>query len=278
MFTYIIYEELDGQFYCNRIETQFGDGFNTILPLFSGVYDYRREHKEGRPVYWDARKKAAFRFCANGDDGIFSFAESGYWVFNVVSNDIKSIDDMCTNYLSRSPDTKGYDILEQPSNRWLTKHRVMDSVEYVVDHMSLKYVVCSPINCNGECVDGGECACSGDQFGLHCQFTDPPCEKADFDQRTSHFSGAGITYSSTYNLMGKSNNEVALAYHRPIYSYVNAEDEIDILMNFGRRFFLFYLNASLVEGVNDVSEDTAVLGDYLADEIHPYYDCKYVGR
>ena len=71
---------------------------------------------------------------------------------------------------------------------------------------------------------------------------------------------------------------MALSYLRPIYSYVNEQDEIDILMNFGRRYFLFYLNATLIEGVYDVSEDTAVLADYLESEVHPYYDCKLFGE
>ncbi|KAL3931029.1 MAG: hypothetical protein SGBAC_011498 [Bacillariaceae sp.] len=200
MYVLILTQELDGRFDCNHIEVQFGDGFSewnsfTLLPVFSGIYYYERDFHDDRPVYWDKNRSAAFRYCANGEGGIFSFAESGYWVFNILSDDITSIDDMCRNYISRSPDTKGYDIQEQPANTWLTKHRVEDSVEYTVDYFLLQ----------------------------------PPCEETDFDRRTNQFSGAGLAYSSDYYLIHKSNGEPAFAYHRPIYYYINEKDEIDIL-------------------------------------------------
>lgn len=177
----------------------------------------------------DERQRAVFRYCANGDGGIFSFAESGYWVFNVRADDTTPIADMCSNYISRSPDTKGYDILEQPGNRWLAKHRLTDSVEYLTDYFSIRCADCDPSTCNGECVND-ECVCSeAGRFGLHCQFTEPPCEETDYDRRTSPFSGAGNTYSSDYYLMRNTQNEVAFSYNRPIYSYVIGDDEVDIL-------------------------------------------------
>ncbi|KAL3926249.1 MAG: hypothetical protein SGBAC_013550 [Bacillariaceae sp.] len=191
----------------------------------------------------DERQRAVFRYCANGDGGIFSFAESGYWVFNVRADDTTPIADMCTNYISRSPDTKGYDILEQPGNQWLAKHRLTDSVEYLTDYFSIRCADCDPSTCNGECVND-ECVCSeAGRFGLHCQFTEPPCEETDYDRRTSPFSGAGNTY-------------------------VIGDDEHE-----SRRYFMFYLTPSLVDGIQNVSEDidVALLADYL-ENFHPYYD------
>jgi len=271
MYGFILHLEWDGRFDCNRVEVQFGDGFITLLPVFSGIYYYERDFHDERPVFWDKNRRAAFRYCANGKGGIFSFAESGYWVFNILSDDITSIDDMCRNYISRSPNTKGYDILEQPANTWLTKHRVEDSVEYNVDYFSIRCADCDPSTCNGECVNY-ECVCAEKgRFGTHCQFTEQPCEETDFDRRTSPFSGAGLAYSSDYYLIHKKNGEPAYAYHRPIYYYMNKNDEIDILMNLGRRYFLFYLNASLIDGFDNFTNDEAILADYL-ENIHPFYD------
>lgn len=42
-------------------------------------------------------------------------------------------------------------------------------------------------------------------------------------------------------------------------------------MNLGRRYYLFYLNASLIDGFNDFDEDEALLAEYL-ESVHPFYD------
>lgn len=230
VFALILHQEEMGQFDCRRIEVQFGDGFITLLPVFSGIYTYQREFHNGRPIYIDERGRAVFRYCKNGKGGILSFAETGYWAFNIRPNVTSPIDDICTNYLSRSPDTKGYSVLDLPANGWLAKHRTTDSVEYSTDYFSLRCADCDPSTCNGDCVeDKCECTSESGRFGSHCQFTEPPCEETDYDRRTSPFSGAGNTYSSDYYLLRNAENEVSFAYNRPIYHYVIGDDEVDIL-------------------------------------------------
>lgn len=230
MFSLILHQEERGRFDCKHIEVQFGDGFVTMLPVFSGIYTYQREFYDGRPVYIDERGRAVFRYCKKGTGGIFSFAETGFWVFNLRPNATSPIDDMCTNYLSRSPDTKGYSILDQPANTWLAKHRITDSVEYLTDYFSLRCADCDASTCNGVCVDDKcECEPESGRFGSHCQYTEPPCEETDYDRRTSPFSGAGHTYSSDYYIARNDRNEISFAYNRPIYYYVIGDDEVDVL-------------------------------------------------
>jgi hypothetical protein len=286
--TLIFYQQRAGRFDCGRLQVQFGDGFITLLPVFSGMYDYERDYHDGRPVYWDERRRAAFRYCSDGQGGIFSFAESGHWVFNVLSEEISSVDDMCTDHISRSPDTDGYSILEQPSSTWLTKRRVKDSLEFPVDYFNLRCADCEPSNCNGYCV-GGKCICDGGSYGANCQFIEEPCELTDHDYRTSRFSGANHNYTSTFNLLRNSNQEPTFSYSRPIYAYFDyCCGEIDVLMNLGRRYFMFTVDASKLDipgvtGVVDFDNDdidhfddpnmTVKIGDYLQG-IHPFYDCR----
>jgi hypothetical protein len=278
----IFSQQRDGRFDCGRLHVQFGDGFNTILPVFSGMYTYERDYHDGRPVYWDERRRAAFRYCSDGQGGIFSFSESGHWVFNVISEEIPTVNEMCTDHISRSPDTDGYSILEQPSSTWFTKRRVKDSLEFPVDYFSLQCADCQPSNCNGNCIDG-ECVCDRGSYGTNCQFDEEPCELTDHDYRTSRFKGANLFYSSTFNLLRNSDHKPTFSYSRPIYAYFgHCCGEIDVLMNLGRRYFMFTFNASRLDiaGVTDDDIDyfddpnvAGKIGDYLQG-IHPFYDCR----
>lgn len=124
-----------GDFDCKRIQVQFGDGFMTTLPIFSGYYKYSRAYYDGRPSYLDVKNRgAAFRYCVN--------AESGYWVFNHINNitGITSVADMCTNYISRSPYTIGFSIMDDLSNTWVTKRDARDNLEYPVDYFTIRSV------------------------------------------------------------------------------------------------------------------------------------------
>jgi hypothetical protein len=275
MFAWISVLQRQGKFDCNRLQVQFGDGFITILPVFSGFYNYERDYHAGRPIYWDQSKRAAFRYCVNG--------ESGYWVFNYSSGNITSIDDMCIHWISRSPHTDGFSIMDIPSSTWWTKRHHSDKLEYPVDYFNLRCADCDDTNCNGQCVDG-QCVCDKGAYGGNCQFLEEPCELTDYDHRSDPFSGVGTFYSSEFELLRKGDGEPAFAYGRPIYIYFYPADSemsefVDILINLGRRYFTLALRKNLgnqtVEDDDDVDEmkRRAEIADYL-ETIHPFYDCK----
>ena len=206
----------------------------TILPVFSGIYSYKKNNQNeddkrlGRPVYWDERHGAAFRYCRKGDSGFFSFANTGYWVFNIVLDDVQTIDQMCENFISRSPDTKGFDLLQFPGSTWLTKRKLSDSVQYEVDFFQLRCADCQDETCNGKCVDD-KCVCENDQYGSNCQFADPPCPKTDYDRRTKQFGGVGIDFSSKFSLMEKADRSALYSYNRPVYYYEYGDGFLDVL-------------------------------------------------
>ncbi|KAL3931030.1 MAG: hypothetical protein SGBAC_011499 [Bacillariaceae sp.] len=256
-----------GRFDCEKVEVQFGDGFITILPVFSGMYTFNRKDKaEGRPVYWDERRGAAFRYCKKGDDsGLFSFANTGYWVFNIVLDDVKGIDDMCDNFISRSPETKGFDLLEQPGRSWLTKRQLNDTVEYEVDFFQLRCADCEEETCNGKCVND-QCVCGPDQYGFNCQFNQPPCRKTDYDRRTKPFTGVGEFFSSKFELMTANGGSA--------------------LINFGRRYFLFDILATNIDGAfqglsapdEDGNQNVIINMSVVVENFtnfHPWYNCKF---
>ena len=131
-------KQQNSAFDCEKIQVQFGDGFSeyiddlspivrfhmctrshcflslvTMLPVFSGFYEIAKAdpRRDRRPVYWDSDRRAAFRYCVNGDNGLFSFASNGYWVFNYISEDVTRIEDMCENYISRAQQRKLHTIV-----------------------------------------------------------------------------------------------------------------------------------------------------------------------
>ncbi|CAJ1934567.1 unnamed protein product [Cylindrotheca closterium] len=260
-----------GAYDCTRLQVQFGDGYITTLPAFSGFYSYSRsEYHDGRPAYVDDKGRSAFRYCIH--------QESGYWVFNHLKNtDVNSINDMCTNYISRSPYTPGYNIMDLPSSTWFTKRSSTDKLEFPVDYFTIRCTDCDETNCNGVCADNGECVCSKNQYGDNCQFIDPPCPKTSYDHREPPFVGAGTFYSSEFDLLLNRNGEPAFAFGRPIYIF-NAHNVTDVLMNFGRRYFMFSLKKGLVPSLQgkdlatiDELEERAIIAEYL-ESIHPYFD------
>lgn len=206
----------------------------TILPVFSGIYSYEKENQKeddkrlGRPVYWDERRGAAFRYCIKSDSGLFSFANTGYWVFNIVLDDIKTIDDMCDNYISRSPETKGHDLLEFPGHAWETKRLVKDTVQYETDFFQLRCSDCQDETCNGKCIDD-KCVCDANQYGFNCQFSDAPCPKTDYDRRTTPFQGVGDFFSSKYSLLTKADGTAFYSYNRPVYFFTHENGYVDLL-------------------------------------------------
>ena len=150
-----------GVYDCTRLQVQFGDGYSeyiafdmrmlllhsmlemihshriylssvTTLPVFSGFYTYSRtDYHDGRPAYLDDKGRSAFRYCIH--------MQSGYWVFNHLKNtDVNSIDNMCTNYISRSPYTPGYSIMDLPSSTWFTKRSSTDKLEFPVDYFTIR--------------------------------------------------------------------------------------------------------------------------------------------
>ncbi|KAL3935308.1 MAG: hypothetical protein SGBAC_009152 [Bacillariaceae sp.] len=252
-----------GVYDCTRLQVQFGDGYS--------FYTYSRtEYHDNRPVYLGDQDRSAFRYCIHG--------ESGYWVFNHLTNtDVNSINDMCTNYISRSPYTPGYSIMDVPSSEWYTKRSSTDKVEFPVDYFTIRCADCDETNCNGVCGNDGECVCDANQYGYDCQFIDPPCPNTSYDHRVTPFVGAGTFYSSHFELLHNRNGDAAFAFGRPIYIF-DAHNVTDVLMNFGRRYFMFSLHKELIpalQGKNltavDELEQQAIIADYL-ETSHPYYD------
>lgn len=207
----------------------------TILPIFSGIYSFEKENiKEddkrlGRPVYWDERRGAAFRYCRKGDSGIFTFVNTGYWVFNIIVDDVKSVDDMCENFIMRSPETKGFNLLEFRGSEWETKRRLADTVQYETDFFQLRCADCQDETCNGYC-NNNQCVCNPGQYGFNCQFNKRPCPRTDYDRRTKPFRGAFDEFSSKYNLMMKSDGKnVLYSYNRPVYYFDHEDGFVDLL-------------------------------------------------
>ena len=257
-YSFLYYQQQNGAFNCKRLEVQFGDGFISVLPLFSGFYVYEHDIHDGRPIYREETTgRSAFRYCQVG--------QSGYWVFNYIRDDIQSIDDMCKDWVSRSPYTGTYGILSEDPNHWLVKKFGHEVLEYGIDYFGLHCVDCGADTCNGRCEDN-VCVCDEEgQFGSHCQFVESPCEVAEYDHRKSQFSGDFLNdVSSRFQLLIRSDGIPAQAYGRPIYVYVYPDPvynhRVDVLMFLGRRYFILGLL---------INESDLV--DYL-ENIHPFYD------
>lgn len=153
-------------------------------------------------------------------------------MFNIILDETKSVDDMCDNYVSRSPETKGFDLLEFPGSAWETKRRLNDTVQYNVDYFQLRCADCQDETCNGDCIEN-TCVCKDDQFGYNCQFRDPPCPKTDYDRRTTPFRGVGDFFSSKYSLLetkdSKNNTVPFYSYNRPVYAFTHDDGVVDLL-------------------------------------------------
>ena len=156
------------EFDCKKVQVQFGDGFSewsldtrcwfryertpnistsflsavTLLPIFSGIDEEAKgePRQDRRPIYRDKDRRAVFRYCVDGNEGLLSFASDGYWVFYYISEDSTKIEGMCENYISRSPHTRGFNILEDSPSSWLVKRRSRDTLEYPVDYFTMNYV------------------------------------------------------------------------------------------------------------------------------------------
>lgn len=141
---------------------------------------------------------------------------------------MKGVDDMCENFISRSPETKAYDLLEAPGQAWLTKRELGDSVQYQVDFFQLRCADCQDETCNGQCIND-QCVCGPAQFGVNCQFNQPPCKKTDYDRRTKPFTGVGAFFSSKFELLTYPDGSVLYSYNRPVYHFVHDDGFVDLL-------------------------------------------------
>lgn len=262
----ICIQQITGKYDCRKIEVQFGEGFVSYLPVFSGFYKYHNKRYDGRPIYKDEEGKAIFRYCYSG--------KSGYWAFGVMSNSLQvyDISDLCKRFIVRSPYTSGYGLLDIPVRDWLIKKEERE-LEYVVDYLNIRCADCDKTTCAGSCQEN-ICVCGDGYYGQRCQFSTKPCPLTDYNRNTSPFKGAGILYSSKYTLMEKSDGKAAFAYGKPLYAYFYPADATwagwaDILMSFGRRYNIYSVNVTgLFPNSTNVSID---LANHF-EEFHPYYD------
>lgn len=270
MYGIVFGQQINGRFDCRLVEVQFGDGFIPYLPVFSGHYTYHAEFHDGRPIYKDETGKAIFRYCHKGG--------SGYWVFGWFSpvTGISNMDELCTNFVLRTPNTHGFEMLDLPASNWLVKKEAGAKLEYSVDYLVIKCVECDESNCNGSCQDK-TCVCGESQYGNKCEFIGKPCGMVDYDRNTNQFNGAGKIFSSQYTLLEKSDGEPAFAYGRPLYAYFFNSTQgmnfglADVLMNMGRRYVMIGVNVNNTNLFPNVTDIHSELANYL-EGVHPWYD------
>ena len=54
---------------------------------------------------------------------------------------------------------------------------------------------------------------------------------------------------------------------------IHVPSRLITIVTIGRRYFMFYLTPSKIDGIQNAYENGALLADYL-EKVHPYYDCK----
>lgn len=121
---------------CQRLEVQFGDGFYRILPLFSGHFELRKDlWGDFRYSYADELSgQSFFRYCRSEEAWLFAIHDSDEdfvtTLFHLVCD--------TSAWISKSPETAGFNILENDAMSWQTTTDKLNFILYPVDYFTLR--------------------------------------------------------------------------------------------------------------------------------------------
>jgi len=257
----VVNSQIRGKFQCKKVYAQFGDSFFVNLPLFSGDYEIDpTTRRDWRPVYFEKASDSGshFRYCSS----------ERAWVFRPAMD----VDEDCSIWAMKSPETSGFDLTEVDYSQWRTRKNFKSKTVYDGDYFLLVCSDCDETTCDGDCEDN-QCVCRPGQYGRSCHFDDSPCERLDYDRRTQPFRGihsffGNLGLSSKYELLFDSQMNVVLAYDHPVYVRFRDKKDLgavviaDVIINLGRRYVISYLMGNNTEpislGLNQTVKEAVV--------------------
>ena len=244
---YVVHQQLSGIFLPSTLFAQFGD----LSQSFSGVYDQGDKLNGRRVVYIERkRKKARFAYCKKENAWTFSRNE-----------------DAC-DWAARSPEPASYDITTTVSG-WLG--RSGEKLLVLINNDCDTSGLCPSER--GECVNN-ECICQEGRFGLNCEFSKPPCERLDVDQRWGKFPNrlGALHFTNSYKLLLDDNGTPVEVYNRPVY-VENIPDNIEVIMFLGRNWVVGFSSEMRGDRGGQTLEIVGErqLARYLSEDFHGYY-------
>jgi hypothetical protein len=254
---YVVHLQLSGIFLPSTLFAQFGG----LSQSFSGVYDQGDKLNGRRVVYIERkRKKARFAYCKKENAWTFSRNE-----------------DAC-DWDARSPEQPAsYDITTTTVSGWLG--RSGEKLLVLIDNDCATSGLCPSER--GECVNN-ECICHEGRFGLNCEFSEPPCERLDVDQRWGKFPSlfGAFHLSSSYKLLLDDNETPVEVYNRPVYVENLARNpaSIEVIMFLGRNWavvFSDHMSGDRGDHTLEI-EGERQLARYLSEDFHGYYSSYFV--
>ena len=225
----------DGDFVCQSVSLQFGDGFVFQYGYLSGVFNLRKEKNyDRRHVYQDTQNRVKFAYCE----------DSGKWTLSFVAKSEKADkSNACSNHFMESAPTKTYDLLDlehatwnvfdletfqyHPADRFFMQCADCKDENYGDNCFGAPVNVCRQINgeevCTVErdrqCIEG-TCVCNEDSpyslFGLYCEFLEP-CETLNLDAQTLPFAGDEFDLPSNFTLLRNTDGRISAINERPVY-------------------------------------------------------------
>ncbi|CAB9529527.1 unknown protein [Seminavis robusta] len=271
-----------GQYVCNTIIVNMGDGFVSSLGTFNGMYDLdfsggfqlerRGRYVERRSIEIDTPGRGVFAYC----DDIKA------WTFQVELKDNNEEGDACS-WIARSAETATFDIRETASIQWFVHDDT--SHEVVLEPFSLSCFDCTreeegSADCGGKGIcTSAVCDCEDGLYGLRCEFVSP-CPWITIDARTEKFATTR-DWSTEYESIELSNGEVVESYHRPVYVHEYDGGKYDVVMFTGARWALtsseFLLHGGripdrkLSNGQEGVGSDIGNFFKYFFHAYNGYY-------
>ena len=285
---------------CERIEVQFGDGFWSFMPFYAGTYfvDASKPRKGGRLVYLDEMSNGQtsfFRYCPEYEAWVFGLFDNQPTT-NVLENSSSSdnnrmdidvfksideqLDDVCVSgrWVSKSPATSTFDILDERSMDWITKRNggssALDDQSYPVDQFQMSCLDCSTETCSA--TSGGNscekdssnnsieyCKCQDDYIGSHCQYNaKQACDFLDYDHRFDPFPSPT---PSRFEVAKENDGKTIVEFRgKTVYVYV-ASKELYSLIFHGRRYLVLLTPFGDTYGTFANSTVNTIVGDYIKE-------------
>ncbi|KAL3910486.1 MAG: hypothetical protein SGARI_002101, partial [Bacillariaceae sp.] len=265
-YTGIYVRQETGSYLCNRLGVQFGDEILSELPLYSGVYFVDKKKRENdRYVYSDEVSGwNLFRYCRSEGAWVFGYIDIDSVddeTFNLFVEDIDNYYDLIcdpVNWLSKSPSTRSFSILDVKPSDWLTASTEDNLLVYPSEHFVMQCLDCSATTCNslgGTCEydpdlsEDQVCVCYDGFFGNECQFNvnTTVCDSITYDHRFGPFQEGGIDFATRFDLVVDAEGRFMDFFGKAVYAYTHQENEagfgwMDVVAYYGRRYFLTEVN------------------------------------
>jgi len=248
LFFWFVYNQSTSKYSPQQIQIQFGDEYDSFLPLHTGLYKVKSTMAR-RAIYEDRGGRFRFGYCKK--DHHWSFYEIDS-VEEVVENTVEQVR-ACKNWIVKSPKNMFYDIMKSEPSKWIIKIKYepgLTDLTSKIDLFVLKVNECTN-KCRkgqGKCNENKDCICEPGFYGMNCQMK-KPCETLVVDLRSTQFpevqkkEGAvelPSTANFTHLVLENPDGSIGITF-RPVYAYIS-DDYTYIIVFTGRRWILSFQN------------------------------------